>query len=173
VHLPDKQVKFQWDPNGLYIYKPPDKSEPGINIEAQFINTLEENKKFYTQRQFEQAKRAQELFHSLGTPSINDMKAIIRMNTIKNNPVTTEDVNIAKKIFGLDISSFKGNTSHRRPVPVIGPRGLSFEILSVRAPRRALYHFATMVGLGLFLCPRWFFFRSLMPRARFPHLTTE
>jgi hypothetical protein len=47
------------------------------------------------------------------------MKAIIRMNTIKNNPVTTEDVNIAKKIFGLDISSFKGNTSHRRPVPVI------------------------------------------------------
>ncbi len=34
---------------------------------------------------------------------------------------------------------------------------LSFEILSVRAPRRALYHFATMVGLGSFLCPRRFF----------------
>jgi hypothetical protein len=46
VHLPDKQVKFQQDPNGLYIYKLPDKSEPGTNIEAQFINTLEENKKY-------------------------------------------------------------------------------------------------------------------------------
>ncbi len=40
---------------------------------------------------------------------------------------------------------------------LIGPRGLSFEILSVRAPRRALYHFATMAGLGSFLCPRNFF----------------
>jgi hypothetical protein len=27
-----------------------------------------------------------------------------------------------------------------------------------------------MVGLGSFLCPRRFFYRSLMPRARFPHL---
>jgi hypothetical protein len=41
---------------------------------------------------------------------------------------------------------------------VIGPRGLSFEILSVQAPWRALYHFATMVGLGSFLCPRRFFY---------------
>jgi hypothetical protein len=102
-----------------YIYKLPDKSEPGTNIEAQFINTLEENKKFYTQHQFEQAKRARELFHSLGTPLINDMKALIRMNTIKNNPVTTEDVDIAKKIFGPDISSLKGKTTRRKPVPVI------------------------------------------------------
>ncbi len=94
-----------------YIYKLPDKSEPGTNIEAQFINTLEENKKFYTQHQFEQAKRARELFHSLGTPLINDMKALIQMNTIKNNPVTTEDVDIAKKIFGPDISSLKGKTT--------------------------------------------------------------
>jgi hypothetical protein len=41
---------------------------------------------------------------------------------------------------------------------LIGPRGLSFKILSVQAPHRALYHFATMVGLGLFLCPRRFFY---------------
>jgi hypothetical protein len=39
----------------------------------------------------------------------------------------------------------------------IGPRGLSFEILSVWVPPRALYHFTTMVGLGPFLCPRRFF----------------
>jgi hypothetical protein len=46
-------------------------------------------------------------------------------------------------------------------VPLIGPRGLSFKILLVRAPWRALYHFATMVGLGLFLCPRRFFYPFL------------
>jgi hypothetical protein len=47
------------------------------------------------------------------------MKALIQMNTIKNNPVTTEDVNIAKKIFGPEISSLKGKTTRRKPVPVI------------------------------------------------------
>jgi predicted HAD superfamily hydrolase len=41
-------------------------------------------------------------------PLINDMKAIIQMNTIKNNPVTTEDINITEKMFGPDISSLKG-----------------------------------------------------------------
>jgi hypothetical protein len=39
---------------------------------------------------------------------INDLKAIIWMNLIKNNPVTTEDIKITKKIFGPDIPSLKG-----------------------------------------------------------------
>jgi hypothetical protein len=41
--------------------------------------------------------QAHKLLYSLGYPSVNDMKAIIWMNAIKNNPITTEDVNIAKK----------------------------------------------------------------------------
>jgi len=83
---------------------------------------VDENKKFYTQRQFERAKRARELFYSLGNPSTNDMKALIRMNTIKNNPVTTTDIEIAEKIFGPDIASLKGKTTRRMPVPVVEDR---------------------------------------------------
>jgi hypothetical protein len=47
------------------------------------------------------------------------MKAIIQMNAIRNNPVTTEDVNIAEKIFGPDVATLKGKTTHRAPIPVI------------------------------------------------------
>jgi hypothetical protein len=47
------------------------------------------------------------------------MKAIIWMNAIKNNPVTTEDVDIAEKIFGPDVSTLKGKMTCRAPVPVI------------------------------------------------------
>jgi hypothetical protein len=47
------------------------------------------------------------------------MKAIIRMNTIKNNLVTTEDINITEKMFGPDTSSLKGKTTHPKPVPVV------------------------------------------------------
>jgi hypothetical protein len=89
---------------------------------VQFLETVDENKKFYTKRQFERAKRARELLYSLGYPSINDMKAIIQMNAIKNNPVTTEDVDIAEKIFGPDVATLKGRMTRRAPVPVIEDR---------------------------------------------------
>jgi hypothetical protein len=64
---------------------------------------VDENKKLYTKCQFKQAKQAHKLFYSLGCQSINDMKAIIQMNAIKNNPVATEDVDIEEKIFGPDM----------------------------------------------------------------------
>jgi hypothetical protein len=40
------------------------------------------------------------------------------MNAIRNCPVTTEDVNIAKKIFGPDMSSLKGKSTCRKSTPV-------------------------------------------------------
>jgi hypothetical protein len=90
-----------------------------FDSKVQFLETVDENKKFYTNRQFEQAKRACKLLYSLGYPSINEMKTIIQMNVIKNNPVTTEDVNIAKKIFGPDVASLKGKMTCCTPVPII------------------------------------------------------
>jgi hypothetical protein len=41
------------------------------------------------------------------------------MNLIANNPVTTEDIEIAEEIFGPDIGSLKGKTTRRKPAPVI------------------------------------------------------
>ena len=114
VHLPNKQVKFTKTSSGLYVFKPNIK-KTGV----QLLNTVAENKSFYTQRQFERAKRARDLYNSLGTPSIGDFKAILRMNAIKDNPVTTRDIIIAEKIFGPDIGALKGKTTRRKPAPVV------------------------------------------------------
>jgi hypothetical protein len=86
---------------------------------VQFLETVDENKKFYTKRQFERAKQARKLLYSLEYPSINDMKAITWMNAIKNNPVTTKEANIAKKIFVPDVATLEGKMTCRAPVPVI------------------------------------------------------
>jgi hypothetical protein len=67
------------------------------------MNTVEENKHFFTNRQIARAYKARELHHALGTPSIHDFKATIILNAIKNNPVTLEDVKISEMIFGPDI----------------------------------------------------------------------
>ncbi len=114
VHLTGKPVQFERLGNNLYVFTPPVKRNT-----LQLLNTVEENKTFYTQRQFERAKRARDLYHALGTPLINDFKAILRMNTVTNNPVTTEDIKIAENIFAKDIGAMKGKTTRRKPAPVV------------------------------------------------------
>ena len=52
-------------------------------------------------------------------PTIDNLKALIRMNLIRNNLVTTEDVNLATKAYGADIGTIKDKTTRTRPAPVI------------------------------------------------------
>jgi hypothetical protein len=116
VHLPDKPVRFKRIGMNLYVFK------PNTTIEAenaQMLNTVEENKTFFTERQFQRAKRAHHLFHALGKPWINDFKAMICMNTINNNPVTTNDIKIAEKMFGPDIGTLNGKTTRHKLLPVV------------------------------------------------------
>jgi hypothetical protein len=54
----------------------------------------------------------------VGTPTIETFKTLIKMNTIRNCPVTAEDVNIAEKIFGADMSNLKGKLTRQKSTPV-------------------------------------------------------
>ena len=44
---------------------------------------------------------------------------MLHMNTIIGNPVMTEDIVMAKQIFGTDIGRIKGKTTRRKPAPVV------------------------------------------------------
>ena len=83
------------------------------------VATVEENKKGYTERQFKRAKEARALYHKVGTPMVENFKGLLRQNLIQNCPVTIEDVIIAEKIFGPDISSLKGKSTRTKPKPVV------------------------------------------------------
>jgi hypothetical protein len=122
VHLPHKKVKFERMGMNLYILKPKMGSIKESNQPHMFMSTVEENKSFYTQRQFDKAKKARELYHALGTPSLSDFKAILRMNAISNNPVTLDDIKIAEQIFGPDIGQLKGKITRQQPMPVVSDR---------------------------------------------------
>jgi hypothetical protein len=115
VLMNDDTLKFECNPEGLYTYKV---SDEYLKKQSHLIDTVKENRVGYTQRQFEQAKRAQELYHIIGMPTIELFKALIKMNAIKNCPVTTEDVNNAKKIFGANMSSLRGKSARRKSTPV-------------------------------------------------------
>jgi hypothetical protein len=56
------------------------------------LTSLKGNKRFYTSCQIDQAKRARNLARTLGCPSDEDLKKILKMNTIKDCPVVEEDI---------------------------------------------------------------------------------
>jgi hypothetical protein len=115
VHMDKGNLKFKCNPKGLYTFEV---SDNYLKMESHLINTVKENRVGYTQRQFEQAKKARELYHIVGTPTIETFKTLLKMNAIRNCPVTTEDVNIDKKIFGPNMSSLKGKSTRGKSTPV-------------------------------------------------------
>jgi hypothetical protein len=108
-------LKVKCNPEGLYIYEV---SDEYLKKQIHLINTVKENRVGYTQRQFDQAKRARELYHVIRMPTIELFQMLIKMNAIKNCPVTTEDVSNDGKIFGADMSSLKGKLTHCKSTPV-------------------------------------------------------
>ena len=96
VHQPDKIVKFECTPEGLYtcrVDKDYKKSltEKG-NSHLVMTLTVSENRKGYTDRQYDRAKTARKLYHIVGMPTVENFKALLCMNAIQNCPVTVEDV---------------------------------------------------------------------------------
>ena len=65
----------------------------------------------------EDAKRARDLYHRIGAPTIENFKHIIRQKIIKNCPITLDDINRAEHIFGKDIGTLKGkSTRPKNPI---------------------------------------------------------
>ena len=125
VHMDDGILNFKVTPQGLChcstgkshlekIKKAKQKKQETSNM----MDTVQENRKNYTQRQFECAKLACKLHHNVGTPAVKNFKSLLKANMIKNCPVTIEDINIAEKIFGPSMSSLKGKSMRRTPKPV-------------------------------------------------------
>jgi hypothetical protein len=59
--------------------------------------------------------KARNLYHNLGCPTVENMKSLLRSNAIQDCPVTAEHVTNAEAIFGPDIGTLKGKTTHRKP----------------------------------------------------------
>ena len=69
VHTPLKVIRFHRLTNKLYVHVP-------FENTIQLLETVKENKNYYTERQFARAKRARDMYHAIGTPSINDFKSM-------------------------------------------------------------------------------------------------
>ena len=78
-------------------------------MEYQFlVETLSENRKFYTMQEFRNAKRARALYHNSGYMTVDDFKKVLRTpGQIANCPVTVQDVIVAEDLFGPSLGYWR------------------------------------------------------------------
>jgi hypothetical protein len=95
VHTKDGIVKLKRNEDGLFVHKPSDELLKDVKTKPNFmVQPVDENKKGYSQREFENAKETRKLYHIIGCPTVEKFKAMLKKNVVKNCPVTVEDVNI-------------------------------------------------------------------------------
>ena len=77
------------------MYKPSNKyrsdnkkaNKAVCNALTMAIESIEENKKAFTAKQFARAKQACDFYHSVGAPTTANLKKLIQMNYVHDCPV--------------------------------------------------------------------------------------
>jgi hypothetical protein len=105
-------MEFRMHKCGLHYY------DPRIKKHIAFVNTVSENKEGFTKRQINNAELARTLYKTLSYPSMKDFKWVIQSNQIKVFPVTVQDIDVARKIWGKNIAALKGKTTRSKSIPV-------------------------------------------------------
>jgi hypothetical protein len=128
VHTPKGNYKFTWMVGNIYALAPTKSmSHAMAHLQASFhqgeanfqlLETVKERESYYTKKQVSRARRAREFVFALGHPTIKDARNIIKMNAIKDCPITEADLMLAAKIFGPDVSSLKGKITRTKQVQV-------------------------------------------------------
>ena len=103
-----ERFNFIQSGSGLHFL---DTSQESTTETTLVVNTVRDNKKNYTNNDYQRALRARELQIIMGRPSTGTFIAALKSNELMNCPVTPGDVEAAEHIFGPDIGSLKGKTT--------------------------------------------------------------
>ena len=69
------------------------------------LRTMGENMRFLKICQYKRASEKINRYNMVGAPTFRNMKIMIRQDIIQNCSVTVEDIEIAEKVFGHDVST--------------------------------------------------------------------
>jgi hypothetical protein len=95
-------TEFRMHECGLRYY------DPSKTEHLAFVNTVSENKEEFTKRQIKVSETTTALYTTLSHPYMKDFKWATHSNQIKDCPVTVQDVDVAIKIWGKNITVLKG-----------------------------------------------------------------
>jgi hypothetical protein len=103
---------------------------------------------------------AKELWAKLTFPSMKDFWWAVRSNQISNCPVTVEDIDNAKKIYGKDVAALKGKTIRKKIEAVSGTK--------LKIPKHCLsLHKEVYLTMNVFFVVKLPFFLTLSRKIDF------
>jgi hypothetical protein len=103
-------ITFEGFGSGLYLFNLNTPTAYPISL----LNTVKENKQFFSRREIEGAEAAREQQGQIGWPSDQEYHEIIRDNLLKNSKATLDDLRRAEHIFGgTAVNLLKGKTVYK------------------------------------------------------------
>ena len=129
VHTKHGVVEFKPTPKGLHALNLKDNpnaafllvndAEVQLSPTKPHVATVRTNFESFSRKQVEGATAARRLMGMVATPSPRDFEGMVRLNMLKDCPITNDDITNANKIFGTDLATIRGKTVWRRPKRVI------------------------------------------------------
>jgi hypothetical protein len=126
-------VSSRFLPVGVVEFKPTQKGLHVLNLkhnpDAAFIlandadlaygisrvPTVRQNYEGFTKRQVQQVTHARRIMGMIGAPTEREFQSPVRLNLLKDCPITNSDIINAHKIFGPDLANLRGKMVHRKP----------------------------------------------------------
>ena len=87
--------------------------------ETYLLNTMGENRSWFTPRQFDRAKLARRIYAMMSCDFCRYFQNMVRIHTMKNCLFIIEYITVANTIFGPDAGSLKGKTVRITPSRVV------------------------------------------------------
>ena len=106
--------------NGLYYFdtneiKRSDKSKNEL-INYSLIQTVEENKNYFTVQEIKGADTSRDIHQYLHYPSTSTLKHYVKENLINNCNITADNINRAELVYGPAVPYIQGHMTRKRPL---------------------------------------------------------
>ena len=123
VHTNDGVVEFTPTDRGLHALNLRDNPHAAymlvndgvLSPDGTAVATVRSNFEGFTKQQIKQAVKARRLMGMIGAPTEREYQGLVRLNLIKDCPITNSDIIHANKIFGPDLANIRGKTVRRKP----------------------------------------------------------
>jgi hypothetical protein len=148
LHKADGTMRvFKQSPKGLYYIDTKESHSGTANdqYDVNLVNTVEDNRIKYSQRDYSRAQLARKIQKIIGRPSTKTFLSIVDKHLLPNCPVTRDDIIAAERIFGPDVGSLKGKTV-RKTSPPVKP-----EYTNIPATIMSRYQKVTLAGDIMFV----------------------
>ena len=103
----DRSYEFKGCGEGIYYYDTAQGATDSCPTMS-LVQTVKENKQFFTKKEIEGAEESRRLQQLIGWPSTTTFKRIVAQNMLRNCPITVDDILRAEAIFGKPTPLCKG-----------------------------------------------------------------